>query len=538
MNKQVLTWLKQKDLHLGLPLWILSILQLIMSLTALFFAFFSRETIDSAVDANAQDRFIMFAIIMSSLLVLQLLTSTLTPYIRVAFTVRLENRMKQKLFERLLYAKLKMSSSYHSGDLVNHLTSDIHLIADGMTDLLPKFIFYTVRFLGAFIFLAFIDLMLALVLIGLGFLLFIGSRILANPIKRRHKHLQEAESRVRSMMQESLSHVPVIKSFQAEHEISHRLGSLQDEQEHATLKKQQLTLLSSFGMTGFLVIGYGLAIILGAIRLSEGILTIGGLTALIQLVGHLQSPFGGLSQLVPKYYQTISSIERIMVLDQLEQDDPSSSPLYSFESLEAKKVSFAYEKDDIIKSLTFTIKKQTTLQIVGESGKGKTTLIKLLLGLYEPSSGSLLIQTEQGAIAISSSTRSYFSYVPQGNMMMSGTLRDNLQLYQKATDEELWNALEIACLKDDIEKLPNHLDTQLGERGLGLSEGQVQRLAVARALLKQSPIILLDEMTSALDSKTESLVLSNIKKMTDKTIIIISHRMLPETYLDQSIELI
>lgn len=537
MNNQAFKWMKQKDFHLRLPLWILSIFQLIMSLTALFFAFFSRETIDSAVDSNAYDRFVLFAIIMSSLLLLQLVTSTLTPYLRVVFTVRLENRMKRQLFERLLYAKLKETSTYHSGDLVNHLTSDLHIIADGMTDLLPRLIFYVVRFLGAFIFLALIDLVLSLVLIGLGVLLFIGSRILAHPIKRRHKILQEAESNVRSMLQESLSHVPVIKSFQAEHEMSNRLDTLQDKQEKATLKKQQLTLLSSFGMTGFLVVGYGLAIILGAIRLSEGILTIGGLTALIQLVGHLQSPFGGLSQLVPKYYQTISSIERIMILDQFEQDDLSISPIHSFESLEAIALSFAYEHDEVIKSLSFKISKQSTIQIIGESGKGKTTLIKLLLGLYEPSSGKFSIQTEKGSLPISSSTRSYFSYVPQGNLMMSGTIRDNLELYQKANDDALWKVLEIAALKDDIKRLPDQLDTHLGERGLGLSEGQVQRLAIARALLKKAPILLLDEITSALDKETEIKILSNLKNINEQTIIIISHRTLNDSYIDNKIYL-
>jgi len=537
MKNQALQWMKQKNLHIGLPLWILSILQLIMSLTALFFAFFSRETIDSALDSNNQNRFIMFAIIMSSLLILQLLTSTLTPYVKVALTVRLENRMKQKLFERLLYAKLKETSFYHSGDLVNHLTSDLHLIADGILDILPRLIFYVVRFVGAFVFLAFIDLLLALVLVGLGLVLFIGSRFLSKPIKRRHKHLQESESRVRSMLQESLSHVSVIKSFEAEEVMSSRLEHLQDQQERATLKKQQLTLISSFGMTGFLVVGYGLAIILGAIRLSEGILTIGGLTALIQLVGHLQSPFGGLSQLVPKYYQTISSLERIMILDRLEQDEPSSEEIQPFEQLVANDVSFSYDQDEVITSLSFTINKQSCVQITGESGKGKTTLVKLILGLYEPTHGRLNIKTAYDAIPISSKTRTYFSYVPQGSMMMSGTVRDNLQLYQKSNDDALWKALEIAALKDDIERLPDQLDTWLGERGLGLSEGQIQRLAIARALLKNAPILLLDEITSALDQETEKVVLSHLKSQTDCTIILISHRQLSETYVDQKISL-
>lgn len=537
MKNTMFSWLKQKQIKLKKPLIILSLLQLIMSLTAIFFAFFSRETIDTALESTASSKFVIYAIVLGSLLLIQLISSTITPYTKTSYQVKLENNLKSQMFNRLLTSKLKETQNYHTGDLLNHLSSDIHIISEGMMDLLPRLIFYIVRFLGAFVLLFVIDPFLSLVIIGFGILLFFGSRLLAKPIKTRHKKLQEAESRVRSVVQESLSHIPVIKSFEAEEKMTIRLDTYNERYYHSALKKQKLSMLSSFGMTGFLAVGYGLAIILGAIRLSSGALTVGGLTALIQLVGHLQSPFSGLSNLVPKYYQVIASIERMKVLDALVQDIPSDQLLTSFDELTADNLNFSYEDELVIKDLSFTIKPKSIIQIMGESGKGKTTLLKLLLGLYEPTSGELSITEHNKKIPLNSTTRSLFTYVPQGQMMMSGTIKENLELYQSSSEEKLWNALRIACLDEDLQKLPDKLETKLGEKGVGLSEGQIQRLALARAILKDAPIILLDEVTSALDQETESLILKNIKEITEKTIILISHRNLPQEYVSQIVQL-
>lgn len=537
MNKMLNAWFKSKNVSLSKPLIILSLLQLLMSLTAIFFAFFSRETIDAALMSTSSQSFITYAIVIGSLLLIQLLISTLAPYIKTAYTIRIENKLKSNMFNQLLSTKLKETQNYHTGDLLNHLSSDLHIISDSITDIIPRFIFYVIRFLGAFVLLFFIDTLLSIILISLGVLLFLGSRLLAKPIKERHKKMQETETNVRSLIQESLSHIPVIKSFEAEKKMTHQLDTKQDAYYQAALRKQRLSMVTSFGMTGFLAVGYGLAIILGAIRLSSGALTIGGLTALIQLVGHLQSPFGGLSHLVPRYYQMSASIERMMVLDHLEKDDEAKVFFNRFELLSAKHVSFAYQDELILKDMSFSIKQGDIVQIAGESGKGKTTLIKLLLGLYEPTEGLLEVTLDHQIYPLSASLRSLFTYVPQGHMMMSGTIKDNLELYQKASDEALWHVLTIAELASDFKKLPLGLDTPLGEKGAGLSEGQIQRLALARALLKDAPIILLDEITSALDINTEQKILSNIQALSTKTMIIISHRKLPESFIHQTITL-
>jgi ATP-binding cassette subfamily B protein len=537
LKNESLKWLRKKHPKLYKPIIILSILQLIMGLTALFFAYFSRETIDAALISTSSQTFILYATILGSLLFLQLITSTLLPYIRTRNTVNIENSLKKTLFERLLHKELKETSTYHTGDLLNHLTSDVHIVADGITDILPRLMFYLVRFLGAFILLFFIDNILALIIIAFGMLLLISSRLLAHPMKTRHKELQKTESSLRAMIQESLSHLSLIKSFESEDKMTSKLADLNRLYEKAALRKQRLSMLSSFGMTAFLALGYGLAIILGALRLSEGLISFGGLTALIQLVGHLQSPVGGMTSLVPKYYQSIASIERLKVLDDLKEDETSKEMIHSFDLLIAKDLSFAYQDEPIIHHLNFEIKPKDVVQITGVSGQGKTTLMKLLLGLYQPTHGSLHLIHKGISTPIHAGTRSLFSYVPQGSLMMSGTIKDNLNFYQTSLEETLWETLKIVGLDQDIKALPHRLDTKLGEKGLGLSEGQIQRLALARALLKDAPILLLDEITSALDASMENLILSNLKTMTNKTMIIISHRVLPSAYVNQTITL-
>lgn len=524
------TLLKKYNIKTKKHLFILILLQLIMSLTALFFAFFSREAIDSVFDETTHT-FMISAILLSVLLFIQLIASTITPYLKALYTNRLENTLKRSFFHHILRSPLSDISTYHSGDLLNHLTSDVHHIADGTLDIIPRFVFYVVRFLGAFILLYIIDPILAIALVSLGTLLFLASRLISKPIKERHKKFQETESKVKGFIQESFVHLPVIKSFESENTTTNRLESYQVSQHKALERRQRLSLLTSFGMTGFLVVGYGCAIILGALRLKDGAITYGGLTALIQLVGHLQSPFGGLSHLVPKYYQMLSSFERIKAIDDIKLEHISNENI-TFDTLTASHLSFAYDQELILDNVNFAIKAGTTVQITGESGHGKTTLIKLLLGLYQPTSGLLNYTIHSTSYPMSSSSRSLFSYVPQGIYMMSGTIRDNLNMYKDVSDDELWHALTLCMLDQDILSLPLKLDTPLKEKGAGLSEGQLQRLMIARALLKDAPILLLDEVTSSLDQALEQQVLSHIKKLTGKTLIVISHRKLPDSFVD------
>lgn len=535
-NKEI-KWLAENNRYLKFPIIILSFLSVIMSLTAIFFAFFSKSTIDAAV---AQDNplFIRSAIIISSILALQLTASAINQYARVYYLGYTNKRLKNSLFKKILKSKFTETSTYHSGELMNHLNSDVETISDGLIDVIPKIVFYVIRFLGAFILLFLLDQLFALLFVGFGILLFAGSRIISHEIKKRHHNLQNAEAKLRSMMQESLENISVIKSFEAEDKITQKLDNLQTKHFKALRHKNAMTILTSSGMSVFFAFGYAFAIIFGAFRLKEGLLSFGSLTAMIQLVGHIQSPFSGLSFIVPKYYAMMASTERLLVIDQFAAEPVYDSMSHDkFKSLIIDSVSFSYGSKPIIHELSQSINQGQMIKIEGESGKGKTTLFKLLLGLIEPSSGKIMINTEANQIPCDASSRAFFSYVPQGNLMLSGTIKDNLNLYQESTDEELIEACKIACILDEINALPKRFDTTLGEKGFGLSEGQIQRLAIARALLKKSPILLLDEISSALDKETEERVFKSIKSLTDVTCLIISHRKLPDDLIDHSIEL-
>jgi ATP-binding cassette, subfamily B, bacterial len=334
-----------------------------------------------------------------------------------------------------------------------------------------------------------------------------------------------------------LVNISVIKAFEAETHMTSIVKAKQKTYLKALMKKQFISTLSTTGMTVFFAAGYGLAIIIGAIRLSEGFITFGALTAMIQLVGHIQSPFSGLSHVIPKYYSMIASAERLMILDQLNEDVDQPYPIQSFEKLVIKNLNFSYDDKLVIHDLSTTITKGSIIKITGDSGKGKTTFFKLLLGLNDPQSGELYLVSGKKHYPINSQSRHLFSYVPQGNFILSGTIRDNLCLYQDATEEQLITACRSAEILTDILNLPQGLNTLLGEHGAGFSEGQVQRLAIARALLKDAPILLLDEISSALDLETEKKIFESIRQMTDKTVLIVSHRELDSKVYDLSLPL-
>ena len=534
MKKDTNAWLFKHHKYLKLPLLWLSIINILLSLTAIFFAFYSKETIDAAIN-NEQRKFLIYAMIIGSIMVLNLLALAANQYYKVMYKALIDKNLKNQLFKKIIKANYTKTHDTHSATFMTHLESDVDHIAEGLIDMIPRILFYIVRFLGAFILLFLIDELFAILLLGFGLIMLVASRIIAKPMKKRHYTLQSALESSKGYLQESIENITVIKAFEAEDKFAKTQDEKQEVVYHAKKHKNNLSILISSGLNIFFAFGYAFAIIFGAWRLQYG-LSVGSLLAMIQLVQHVQSPFSGVSLLIPKYYQMIASTERIIKIDDLEEEKKINTYTKEhFKSLICDKVSFAYDHLEVISNLSFTLNKGEILHLKGDSGKGKTTLFKLLLGLLYPNQGMIYIQNEH-LIGISAETRLYFSYVPQQNLILSGTIRDNLNLYQTHSDETLYHALEVASLLDDIKYLPKGLDTLLGERGKGLSEGQIQRLAIARALLKDAPILLLDEVTSSLDQRTEEVIVSNIKKMTDKTVIFISHRHMDQEIISKTIQ--
>ena len=271
--------------------------------------------------------------------------------------------------------------------------------------------------------------------------------------------------------------------------------------------------------------------------MNQGTLVIGSLVAIIQLVQNIQSPFSGLSSLVVKYNQWQASLERIESLLKTENESSTRMPVYPFKKIEIKNVSFQYEQTMVLDKISFDIKPGEIIWLKGESGKGKTTLIKLLLGLHTPTSGSITLKLDEVTYEISETTRPYFSYVPQGQFLMSNTIIENLTLGKDISMDKIISACQTSMIYHDILETEKGFQTPLRELGAGLSLGQLSRLSLARALLKEAPILLLDEMTSSLDSETEKKVLLNLKALKQKTIVFISHRDLRDIKPNRTIEI-
>lgn len=513
----------------------LSIISVFVSAVALIFAFYSKDLIDEVMNGNIR-QFVFFAILLSILLVSNMIFQALLSWFQATYSNDALIVYKSELYSHLLKTTIPDIHKYHSGALMNHLEDDCQIASDGLITIIPRFVFLITRFLGAFILLVIIEYRFALIFLSLGIILVLLSRWIAPHIRKRHITFQQKKDLERSFTQESLENIEVIKSFQAEQKMSFTQQLKQTHVNDAYMQKTKLTILSSSGMNLFFAFGFGFALIYGGYQLQFG-LTIGYLIAMIELIQHLQSPFSGFALLYPKYQQTLASIERIDALKKLSLESLETKNIKNFMSLHIDNIDFSYQQKPIFNDFSMTINKHELILISGPSGVGKTTLFKLLLGYEKPQKGMINVIDMEHMISIDASTRSLFSYVPQDHMILSGTLKENLNLYHTYEDDKLIQVLKDVMLYDEVMKHPLKLDMMLKEKGRGLSIGQIQRLAIARALLKDAPILLLDEVTSALDVETEMRPISHLKSLKKKTVILITHHTLPDTLFDQHIKL-
>ena len=385
--------------------------------------------------------------------------------------------------------------------------------------------------IGSFIYLFRIDNTLALIILAVGPFVAVGARLYSRKYKILHKKCQEADGKTKSFMLEILQNLLVVKSFSNEERVIGKSEELQNRSYKLRVIRTKISTVAHVGMFLIFNAGYYFAVAYGAWRISTGVINFGDFTAILQLVNQIQSPFKDISSLVPQVFAVIASAERIIELEDA-ADEPSvempinPADVYSkMEEIVFDNAEFSYSRDSIVSGINMHIKKGECVVIGGESGVGKSTAVKLLLGIFEPDKGKIYIKTTDGEIPVEKSTRPLFSYVPQGNLILSGTIRENITFAcSDATEEDIIKSAKIAQIWDFICTLDKGLDTEIGEKGLGLSEGQAQRISIARAILYGAPVLLLDECTSALDSETESALLKAIREMTDKTCIIISHK--------------
>ena len=514
--------------------------------TSVAFANFSKRVIDGATEYKSLDYVIKFAFALLGVVLLQMVLSLLRTGLADRCKGRIDILLKRHLLDVIIEKDYASVSKYHSGDLQNRLFNDINIVSDSFTKIVPNAVFFVTKLLSSLIYLIIIDRIFALVFVVGGIIVFIVTRSFRKTLKRLHKKVQETEGKTRSFIQEFVTNLLAVKAFSVEEKMQKHTDELQEENFKAFMKRRNFSIFANTGLGTVFNVGSVFAIAFGAYRILIGAMTYGTVTAMIQLVNQVQSPFVSLSGIVPQYFSGIASAERLMEIETLpdEADINKQSfdkdELYeNLKSITFDNISFKYDRDIILNSTSYTVNKGDFVAIIGISGIGKSTLLKLLLGMFRVQEGEILLNTSNGSISVDKNTRKLFAYVPQGNMILSGTIRDNLTfINENVTNQEIQQAIEISCAKQFIDELPDGLDTVIGEKGLGLSEGQIQRLAIARSILSKSPVLLLDEATSALDEKTEKQFLTNLKAMKNVTCIIVTHKKSALDICNKTIQII
>ena len=473
-------------------------------------------------------------------------------WIKNILGVRAQNRMQQQMLARLLRSEWRGREAMHSGDVINRLEQDVRQVVDFLTETLPSVVSTLLMFVGAFFYLMQMDTWLAIVTVGILPVFLVLSRYYVSQMRRLSRSVRQTDSHIQSILTETMQHRMLVKTMEADDQMLDRLDSSQAELRSRVKERTAFSVLSHLVLnTGFSV-GYLVAFLWGALRLSRGTLTFGGMTAFLQLVYRIQGPARDLTRLAPAFVGVFTAAERLMELEEIpeeEQGDPQMLPAPC--GIRFSHVSFNYGAEGQEATLTdanYDFRPGTCTAILGQTGSGKTTLIRLLLALIRPQEGEIDIYADGAQPPLTSHLspltshlsplhRCNFVYVPQGNTLLSGTLRDNLLLGNpEATDEEMVAALRMACA-DFVFDLPQGLDTVFAEQGGGLSEGQAQRIAIARALLRPGSIMLLDEATSALDADTERTLLHNLLSDQQRTVIFVTHREAVVGYCDQVIDL-
>lgn len=496
-----------------------------------------RHAIDVASGAAGGNLY--WAVALMGLLILcDFLLNISATWVQNLLGIRARNRMQQRMLDRILRSQWHGKEHFHSGDVLNRLEFDVANVVDFLTQTIPNTLSVFAMFVGAFCYLFAMDAVLALITVAI-IPVFIGlSRVYVNRMRKLTKDVRAEDSRVQSALQETIQHRMLIKTLESETMMVNRLEQTQGVLRHKVVKRTVFSVFSNTILNIGFALGYLVAFLWAAVRMSANSLSFGGMTAFLQLVNRIQSPARSLTRLVPAFVSVFTAAERLMELEESpldEQGEPVA--LEAPCGIRLEHVDYAYEDgEDVLRDLSFDFKPGTCTAVLGETGAGKTTLIRLVLGLIMPKSGRAEIYSSvNDSVPLSPLTRCNLAYVPQGNTLLSGTVRDNLRLGKLlATDEEMMKALRMSCA-EFLFDMPDGLDTICGEQGSGLSEGQAQRIAIARALLRDCPVLLLDEATSALDPDTERQLLGNILSDKRRTVIFITHRLAVKDYCDQTL---
>ena len=548
-KENTIKWLWEVPEKKKFYILLLTIFQSLIGASGVLYAFLMKNIVDTAA-AHAKQDFYKNIIFIITLTVAQIAFRAFIRKLEELSRSTFENIFKKRLLRNIMRKDFGKINAVHSGEWLNRLTNDTVVVATNYTDIIPGLSGMIVKLVSAFVMMIVLDRRFALIIVPGGIVLGILTYAFRKVLKRLHKNMQEKDGKLRIFLQERISSMMIIRSFAAENQIEEEADEKMTEHKAARMRKNRFSNVCNIGFAaamngmylfGTIYCGYGILV---------GTLSYGMLTAITQLISQIQAPFANITGYLPKFYTMTASAERLMEIekfgDDLSENTFSLSEINDIyngkmKCIGLKNADFTYysaagnlesltkeNQPEVLNNISFTINKGEYVALTGHSGCGKSTALKLLMCIYKLDGGERFITYNDGTThELNSEYHRLFAYIPQGNQLMSGTVRDIVSFADKSqsdNDEKIMKALEIACAGEFISGLENGIDTLLGERGAGLSEGQMQRIAVARAIFSDSPVLLLDESTSALDQKSEEQLLKNLREMTDKTVIIITHR--------------
>ena len=531
-NENAKLWLNRETQPYTARVVFLTVLTVLSTLCSLAFAYMVRYVINSAANGDTEMLW-LFSACLLALILGKILLKTLTNYFTEKYRAKIFADLRVKSFSKIFQSNYAQIHEFHSGELLNRLTTDVQEIALTTVGLTPTLVGMCVQCVGAVAALLTLDPFFTLIYVVCGGVFGGIVALFRGVIKEKQKEVLEQDGKVRSFMQEGISSVLTIKAYGAEEKTTEKADALSGDYFDARMKRNELrswmsfvfNLLSNFGLI-FAVVWCSISI------LNDPTKEYGSMLSVILLLMQFQTPLTGFSSIIPSFYSRMVSAERLAELEENKETvvlKQNVEELYeNLNAIQLKDVDFSYGREIIFSQANAEIPKNKIVCLTGASGAGKSTIFKLLLSVYTQTGGEVLLSFAETQQPLTADYRTLFSYVPQGNFLFSGTIYENLVFFAGNPDGEnmesrIKHALTVACA-EFVYELPNGLNTVLYEGGDGLSEGQIQRLAVARAILSNRPILLLDEATSALDSETEHALLKNIKTLQGKTCIIVTHR--------------
>ena len=531
-------WLFQYSKPYAGRIFLMMVFSIMSTVVSLIMVQISKNIIDSATGGN---KFVVMLVVYFGLMIVMQVVGICSSLMSSVLNERFSFGIRKQIYDKIIRSHWMDVMKYHTGDLMTRLTSDAGNISDGIIGTIPSIIVLFVELLMVFVTLFLYSPLLAVFALLVAPVAALASWWLGRKLKRLQIKVQESESNYRSFLQESLANLLVVKSFSNQDYSVERLSDLREQRFYWVFKKTKMSVASSTVMSMAFQLGYIVAFAYGAWQIYNGQITYGTMTVFLTLVNRVQSPIVGLAQQIPRVVSVLASAGRVMELQSIPVEERLPEVIDSSAiGVDIEHLSFGYTDETVLDDVSINIKPGEFVAIIGESGIGKTTLLRIMMSFMSNYDGTVdFFGGDKDVEKANANTRRFIAYVPQGNTLFSGTVRENLRMGRlDATEDEMWDALKLSAGYDFVKGLPDGLDTVIGERGHGLSEGQAQRIAIARAFVKKAPFLILDEATSALDEKTEKEVIGGLQKLEPRpTCVIVTHRKSILAYCNREVKI-